>query len=219
MGYPDVATIIADSDVTALTEADSAEQERLRRSSIAAVEEFCQQKFESTGEESTEVLDGPGGRRIYLPKRLSELTALEVKGSSITEADVLLNEDGAWLDVKPDSGWGGNYYERASRAADGIVGLDFTFGYSAVAVTGIWGWQDDEFPPQVTDALRLDMEDTALVDRNKLTPTIRQYRHLGVRDIAQGNMRASIGGAPGLSADAQQLLSGLVWTPPLGVSV
>jgi hypothetical protein len=217
MAYPTAAELVGRSTVAALTEKGAEEQERLWRASVKAVEEFCQQKF--TSRVGTEAVDGPGGRRLYLPRRLALLSQLLISGSSITELDVVLDEDKGWLEVKPTAGWGGNYYERASRAADGITGLDFTFGYGTVAITGTWGWLDSEFPPEVGDAILLDMEATALADKTKLTQTIRGYRHLGIRDISQGNMRASIGGAPGLPDEAISLLSDYVWTPPLGANV
>lgn len=218
MGYPTTEDLVGASTVAALTEADEAEQDRLRRSSIAAVEDFCRQSFDNW--EGAKVVEGSGERQLFLPRRLSSLTALVVARTSLVAADVTLTEDHDALELLPTAGLGANYYERASRAADAQLGYDvdrqFTFGYGTVTITGIWGWDDDEFPDLVFDAIRTDMEDTALVDGNKLTPTIRQYRHMGVRDISQGNMRAAISGAPGLSADAQQLLAGLIWEGPLG---
>lgn len=216
--YPSTVDLVAASSQQALTDLDEAEQDRLRRSSIAAVEDYCRQSFDNwTG---AKVLEGSGGRQLYLPRRLSSLTDLVVARASLRVGDVTLTEDHDALEVAPTAGVGRNYYERAAYAADEALGYDpdfnFTFGYGTVTVTGEWGWADDEFPELVFDAILRDMEDTALVDNNKLTPTIRQYRHMGVRDISQGNMRAAITGAPGLSADAMGLVSGLIWEGPLG---
>lgn len=214
MAYPSIADLVAASSIDELTSADAAEKGRLYRSSISAVEDYCRQSFDHwTG---TKMIDGGTDRQLFLPRRLSSLTGLAVARSVITERDVDLSEDHDEITLKPDAGRGGNYYERCAADADERMGLGFTFGYDTVAVTGVWGWADDEFPQLVFDALLKDMEDTAQVDTNKLTPTIRQYRHMGIRNISQGNMRAQISGAPGLSADSMGLLSGLIWDGPLG---
>jgi hypothetical protein len=221
-GYPTTAELIALSSSPALLALSTTEQDRHRRLSIAAIEEYTHQKF--TSSVGSRIVDGSGSRKLYLPARLSSVDSVVIARSHVTAEDIVLTEERDALEIKTAAGWGGNYYERASRDADARAdryshGNDFTFGYSTVTVTGTWGWTTAEFPDAVRDALVLDMEDTALADTQRLAPTIRAYRHMGVRDISQGNIRATMTGNPGLSDSAITLLGPYVWEGPLGANV
>jgi hypothetical protein len=215
MAYPTAADLVAESNVDELTGLTLPEQEQLWRSSISAVEEFTGQAFLLESGE-TKYIDGPGGRTLFLPKRLDSLTDLSVTGSGLSLDDVYLSEKHDQLIVLPTAGIG-NYYEQALRDLDGNLPLNFRFGVGTVQVTGDWGWS--VVPETVRDAIRIDMEDQALADANALSDTVRSVRALGLRDISQGNLAAGIGLSSGISLRAQRLLAPYVWLGPIGVVV
>jgi hypothetical protein len=216
--YPTYQELVADSTVEALTSLDAAAQESLFLASKAAVEEFCGQTFDYQPA-TTYTLDGAGGTTVYLPRRLEALTDLVVDGSSLSAEDVIIGlPDQDKLSVRSDIGAIGNYYTKTLRQilSDTEPTL-FTYGVESVTITGDWGWAT--FPPPVGIAIRKDMEDQALADSSALNESIRAYRKLGLRDISQGNLRAAVGGAPGLSDEVVRLLMPYVWIGNLGAVV
>lgn len=215
-GYPTCAELVGGSLVAALTSLPVAQQEALYDQSVVAIEEFCGQKFDFQPD-TTYILDGPGSDVLYLPKRLESLTALVVEGSTLAIGDVLLQEPYDRLVVKPSSAFSGNYYTQALRAFEQGLSDTFVYDQENVSVSGDWGWS--VFPSPVRTAIRKDMEDTALADANLLNQTIRAYRKFGMRDISQGNLRASFGFAPGLGDDVVNLLSPYVWIGQVGYVV
>lgn len=216
MAYPSAADLVAESNVAALTGLTVDEQEAIYAASVAAVEEFTGQSF-AADPGATRLINGQGGTRLYLPKRLETITALDVSGSALEVGDVEITEDGSALTVKPSALSGGNYYVQAMRALDDNLPVRFTTGEVNVRVTGDWGWS--VFPQPVRIALRKDMEDTALADSMALNESIRAYRKLGLRDISQGNLRAAVGGAPGLGDEVMRLLTPFIWIGNLGAVI
>lgn len=215
MAYPTLAELVDASSVDALINSSDEDAAVLRRSAINEIELYTNQKFELEAA-ATKLLDGTGGRNLVLPKRLAALTTLTVSGSALTAADVVLNADYSILTVPPLAGING-YYEQAMRELEGHPSFAFTFGSHTVTVTGDWGWAT---PPQdVIDAIRLDMEDQALADANSLSDTVRSYRGLGMLDVAQGNLRATVTGAPSLSARVIRLIAPYIWEGPVGALV
>lgn len=214
-GYPSPAEVVAESSLDALTALAYEDQEALWLSAKLAIEEFCAQTF--TFEEATEkVFDGRGGRTVYLPKRLEVLDSLEVTGSGLDDTMVRISSNNDALHIRADAGLS-NYYVRAMYEIQGSQPLCFTYGTDTITVTGDWGWS--EFPQAVRDSLRLDMEDNALSDTNSLSQTLRAYRKLGLRDVSQGGLSASLGPPSTLSDRVMRLLDGYVWQGAVGVSV
>lgn len=211
-GYPSVGELVADSTLAELLALDFEQQEALWLSAKVAVEEYTGQTFDFEPA-TTKVFDGPGDRRVYLPKRLETLTTLEVAGSSLDAGDVAITPEGDALTVNSDAGIG-NYYERTMSAVWGDGGLSFTRGDATVIVTGDWGWA--EFPDPVRQAMRLDMEEQALADANALSPTVHAVRRLGLGGISQGGLRADLATPPAVSPRVAQLLTPYVWHGPGG---
>jgi hypothetical protein len=211
-GYPTTEELIADSAVTELTSLPEDEQDALREASINAVEEFCNQSF-IWEPNKTYTLDGQGTMTLYLPRRLVNLTALNVPDSSATLSEVVINDlkDRIIL-VKNIANMG--YYQTAISELSGNYALRFTYGQGNIQVTGDWGWET--IPKPVKVAIRKDMEDTALADANGLSQTARAFRKMGLRDVSQGNLRASVSGAYGLSPEVMGLLDRYVWMGPIG---
>lgn len=218
MAYPTSASLVAVSRVEALTTLTVPAQESLYAASKAAIEEFTGQSFDYLPA-TTFTLDGTGGKTVYLPRRLETLTGLIVQGSSLAKEDVVVAlPDRDKLSVRSDLGAIGNYYTRAMRELlNDNEPASFIYGIESVSVTGDWGWLT--FPDPIAVALRKDMEDQALADSSALNESIRAYRKLGLRDISQGNLRAAVGGAPGLSDDVVRLLMPYVWIGNLGAVV
>ena len=207
MAYPTRSQLVADSTLEALVSLTAAQQDILYLAAKFAVEEYTNQDF-SDETAVVKKFDGSGGRRVYLPKRLEAITALSVQGSALAVGDVEIGPDRDVLTVKPDAGYR-TYYERALMAIQDYPGLLFTAGTNTVTVTGNWGWAT--FPQAVRDAMRIDMEDSALGDSSALSQTLRAYWKLGLRDVSQGNLRAAIEGPGALSVRAQTLLQPYIW--------
>jgi hypothetical protein len=211
-GYPTTEDLIADSAVTELTSLPEDEQDALREASINAIEEFCNQSF--TWEPATTYkVDGGGTSVIYLPRRLVSLTAIDVPESSVSLSEVAVNgdKDKLILSIGPASF---GYYQTAIRELSTSYPMRFTFGVGNISITGDWGWE--AVPAPVKVAIRKDMEDTALADANGLSQTARAFRKMGLRDVSQGNLRASVSGAYGLSPEVMSLLDRYVWMGPIG---
>lgn len=215
IGYPPLADVVAGSDVPALTNLPSEEQQELYNSSIVAVEEFCNQTFDYFPA-IDKVLDGTGTDVLYLPQRLETVSELLVEGSGLEIGDVALSEEHDRLYVRA-AATTPSYYTQAIRDIEGNPPLVFVFGTENIAISGDWGWFS--VPANVLRAIRRDMEDTALADQNALSSSIRAFRKLGLRDISQGNLRADIAGAWGLSPEVMVLLTRYVWQGPVGITI
>lgn len=215
MAYPPLVDIVSASGVEALTTLTVSEAQVLYDSSRIAVEEFCGQSFDYE-EGVTYQLDGNGEVALYLPKRLDHMTALVVTGAGLEIGDVTLSPERDRLTVRP-VGLYQNYYTQALRELDDNLPLRFAYGVGNVAILGDWGW--NVVPTPVFEAIRLDMEDTALADANALSQTLRAYRKLGIRDLSQGNLRATVGGSWGLSPEVMSLLRPYVWQGQIGVTI
>lgn len=194
------------SGVQALVDLVAGEREALRLLAISAVEEHCQQAFEPVVE--TRTFDGTGGRVLYLDKRLEVATALSVRGLSVGLVDVDVSEAKVVLRKVV-----GNYAVRAMMDDDADT-RTFPHEPGVVEIAGTWGWTN--CPPNVKLALRLDMEDTALADASALSDTLRLMRASGMRSLSQGNLRAALDVAPGVSAKVMRLLSPFVFVPEVG---
>lgn len=191
-GYPDLATLLAASDLTELTSLDPDVQAGLRASAIGAVEGFCVQSFAEDGtvaDPVERVLDGPGAKKLWLPKRLAELVSLKVDGASIDETDVAIGSAGPIPEGANDhlyldtSAFAATWLTRALRPDEPPL---FAAGVMNVRVSGIWGWKAAEFPVAIEQALRIDMEDQAAAAAHGLGSSIRALRALGAREASQG---------------------------------
>lgn len=213
MAYPTRAQLVTASTVAALTGASATDQDGFYAVAKRAVESFTGQTFDLESD-VTRVVDGAGGTKLDLPKRLATLDALVISGSALDASGVALNDDNSALYVKPISGV--NWVERALIEFDG-GGLAFTPGTGTVTITGDWGWTDAELPQSADSAIgiamRLDMEDQALAKANDLTDTVRAFARAGVEDINQGGIVATIRrpDVP-LSPEAQAVLEPYIWT-------
>jgi hypothetical protein len=217
VAYPSRDDLVAASTVTELTEAEPTKADEYLSLAIQGVEHFTGQSFQSWA--GTQLLDGQGGDTLYLPRRLERLDALLVDGQDFDLTSVQLSPDGARLALARPVG---SYAVRAMR--DGFPyehwndTRTFRSGVGAVSVTGLWGWST--VPPAVTTALLWDMEDQARADTSALAGTVAAYRRLGVTEIVQGNLRATLGGSvPMLSPRATSLLGELIWRGPAGYLV
>lgn len=207
-GYPTTEELVSLSSVTELTGLTADQQDVLRDSTIAAVEEYCGQGFGYTTDE-TVVVDGQGANVLHLPKRLIALDTLLVNNYGMTVSSVVISERRDRLHF---ADWlGMNYYEQAIRE---MTHFRFPIGFGNVAITGSWGWE--EFPEAVRAAIVFDMEDQARADANALSASVAAFRKLGIRSIDQGNLRADIEGSPGLSPRVQATLRPYVWHGTLG---
>jgi hypothetical protein len=216
MAYPTAAELVAESNIPALTELSPEQQEDLYVQSVAAIEEFCGQTFDFVPDAEF-TLSGSGTDVLYLPKRLEVVASLVVEGSALSAADVYLDTSFDRLVVKPNVTGSWNYYEQALYELSDSLPMIFAYDEDNVTILGDWGWS--VFPEVVHIALRKDMEDTALADTNLLSQTIRSYRKFGMRDISQGNLRASFGFAPGLGDDVINMLQPYVWLGQVGYMV
>jgi hypothetical protein len=214
-GYPPVEDVVAGSTVDALTSLPIEEKQALYESSRLAVEEFCRQTF-NYDPGTIRNLDGTGTKALYLPVRLDVLTSMVAGGSGLEVGDVEISESHDRLLVR-SSAFETNYYTQAIRDFEGNLPLAFPYGAGNNSVGGDWGW--GEVPEAVLRAIRRDMEDTALADQNALSHSIRAFRKLGLRDVSQGNLRADIAGAWGLSPEVMLLLVPYVWEGPIGITV
>lgn len=216
--YPTTAELVAASTVSELTGLTEAQQDALRQEAIDVIEGVCHQDFLQEGtkaEPVARVIDGPGARELYLPKRLVELTALEVPGGALTITDVTLSEDHARLHVTPESD-GSTWATRAVAEMTGRTEPVFPDGPGTVTVTGVWGWE--EVPSAIATAIRLDMEDRALANQHALAESVRSSRALGVSGIDQGGLSVQLRARePGVSARVRRVLrtgndgAGYIW--------
>jgi hypothetical protein len=215
MSYPTAAELVNESSVAALTTLDSGDQEVLRQISIAAIETYCGQSFELLTDH-TEVIDGTGGRVLYLPRRLLSVTEFIAEDSALEIDDIRITEDGARIQVNAEL-YTGNYYTRTLRELNDNQPMWFTYGTGTVTITGDWGW--DNCPVAVRRALLRDMEDTALADSNALNESLRAYRKLGLSDVSQGNLRATMTATPTIAEDVAALLQPYIWMGEIGAVV
>lgn len=201
--YPTADELIAASTVTELIELTPDQQEGMRQAAVTAIEAHCNQSFEPVVE--TRIVDGTRKRKLYLPKRLEELTSVSVGGAVLSSVE--LAEDGDFIELPPGVGLG--YYEQTLREVSG----ERWYGFDGqLSITGTWGWT--LVPDPVKTALRLDMEEQALADTHELSSTITSYRKLGVASISQGNLRMQLGDEIMLSPRVQRQLARYVWAPP-----
>jgi hypothetical protein len=222
-GYPSAPEIVADSSIDELTSLTEAEQDALWRSAIGEIEEYTGQRFNSVTE--TRLVDGQGGRELYLPARLEAITAIAFPGneaawrlsgwvSGLTFADVLLDPEFDKLVVKSSAGLG-YYSQTLLQLQPGNGRMEFPYGQDSVEIAGTWGWSS--FPPAVRDAIRLDMEDQAIADSHQLSSNIRAYRKLGIKNMSQSGLAVAVAlGQPGLSPQVMRLLEPYRWQPALG---
>lgn len=205
--YPTAADLVAESSVQDLKDADPAEQEAYREAAIGAIEDFCGQRFVTTGPE-TRTYDGQGGRRFFLPDRLARLDAVAVQGTAMAVNLVTLAADGRELTVNPNLS--PSWVVRAE--SDWDTPPSFLGGLGNVTVTGLFGWTT--VPGPVRQALRIDMEDQALADNSELGPSIRALAALGVKQASEGPRSWTIRSAPNLSGQVRRLLKPFVWVGP-----
>lgn len=206
VGYPSAEDFVAMSSVDDLTNLTLEQADGLRSSSIAAIEDYCGQTFGGT-EVATKLVRAAGSSLLYLPARLESVDAIAVEGVSQTLSDVVLADEHDRLHLPAVVG--GNYYERTLRELAGEPSPRSWHG--EVAVTGTWGWPT--VPENIITAIRFDMEEQAVAEKNGLAPTIMAMRKLGVRDVSQGNLRMTIGDEVVLSGRVVRLLNapGLLW--------
>lgn len=212
-GYPTTAELVAGSADASLLALDSAQQDALRIAAISAVERYTGQSFAVWI--GLRTFDGDGSRVIYLPQRLAELDTLVVARSALTAGDVVLSDDHDRLHTRADLGLL-NYYERALWDLSDDPDR-FTNGPGTVQITGSWGWKPDEYPPSITTALRLDMEDNASGDNgNEFAARMRVYQQLGIKSASQGDVRfdfANAGDYPPVvvSDRVKAILDNYIW--------
>lgn len=213
MAYPAVADLVEASEVDELAQATAAKQLGYFNVAKRLVERLCNQTFDLE-EDVTRTVDGNGGRRLSLPKRLVALSALSVPGSSIEAADVAVSASGDELTVGIGGMSGSTWVERAMLDAP----LIFPTGPSMIEITGDWGWTDDEMAPTAESpvgiAIRLDMEDQALVDAHGLRSSVRAAGRMGVSMIQEGPLNARVERPDELlSAEAVAVLEPYIWQP------
>ncbi len=218
MAYPSTADLVAASTVAELTGLEGAQQDALRQEAIDAIEGACRQSFlqEGSKEEPVQrIADGSGSRALYLPKRLIELTELLVPDGGLTASNIVLSEAGDRLHIPAESD-GSSWATRVIAEATGRTDPVFPDGYGAVAVTGVWGWE--EVPSAIVTAIRYDMEDRALANQHALAESVRSTRALGVSGIDQGGLSVQLRARePGVSARVRRVLrtgndgAGYIW--------
>lgn len=213
MAYPAAAALQDASEVDALKQLSDADLDDVYSTAIASIEDFCGQKF--TEVVATRIVDGGGGRTLALPQRLASITTLSVSGSSLQASDVSFNERHSELSVLASAG-GGNWVEQVLREDQRPL---FTAGVGTVTIDGVWGWSDAELPAAdlstpIARALRLDMEDQALLRSGPLAETARTMSRSRSDLLIEGPLRLSISQSiiP-LSAEVQSILSDFVWQP------
>lgn len=217
MAYPTVEQLVAVSEVEPLQQASPEQQDAWFMLAKRAVESFCGQSFEA--EDATRVLPGTGDRRLPLDRRLAAITGLSIVGfeleSSLDLSDVALTDSHDALYVTPDAASGGTWATKVLREGRPPV---FPAGEGTVSITGTWGWlasemADNETSP-VAIAMRLDMEDAALARKHGLADTVRAQSKLGLVNVNEGGVNATLSSSSLLlSADAQTLLADYVWQP------
>lgn len=203
-GYPDLASLLALTSSTALAALTTEQQEAIRIASIATVERYCRQAFVEQGTAEDPALlrvDGNGGARLWLPRRLKQLVAIDVEGSAITTSEVRLTAEGDRLTLI--SGAPVGYYETAMAVVSGSADrTTWPIGSDNIELGGVWGWSEDEFPAGVALSIALDMSASAELDADRLTSTVETARALGVSQISQGSLSIAFAQAGG-SINAQ----------------
>lgn len=212
-GYPSREALIAASTVTELTDdLTEAQQDALREEAIDDIERFTGQQFVADTDDI--VLDGSGGRELYLPKRIDTLTGITVEGTSLDLTDVTVSADGKRLYFAAISD---NYAVQAMRDS-AYDSRTFRRGAGTVILEGTFGWAS--VPSDVVTAIRWEMEDRARAEATGLAGSVAAFRRLGMTEIAQGNLRGSLATrAPALSPRTMDRLRDYVWTGPSGYVV
>jgi hypothetical protein len=210
MGYPTTAALVDGSDIPALTDLDSDQQDALRASGIAAVEGFCRQSFQ-TAQEDTITLDGNDLQTLYLPRRLQEFSVVTFNDTDVEADAFALNMSHNRLSMRELGSWG-TWADKAMADFDGAPRTEFPIGNSNIAITGVWGWTDAEYDAElgaVTVALRWDMEDQARAEASKLTQLVQTARSQGLATISQGGLSADLSRrAPTISPRVKRVLAG-----------
>lgn len=213
MAYPTAEALQAASENPALQGLSDGELADVYAVGIKSVEDYCGQQF--IAESATRVLDGGGGKTVPLDRRLSSLTSLVVAGSSLQDTDVHLNDRHSELTVNVEAE-GGNWVEQVLR--EDLRPL-FTAGPGTVTIEGVWGWSDTELDPDDVDnpiarALRIDMEDNALLRTSPLAEVPRRMAKMRSDRLTEGPLTVltSQSIVP-LSGDVQALLADYVWQP------
>jgi hypothetical protein len=209
MAYPTTAELVAASNVAELTDLTEPQQDALRVVAIHNIERYAGQKFEPFA--GTMKLDGSGGGELWPERRVEELTAISVTGTAIDLTDVVVSPDGDRLFLAPLST---DYAVQAMRE-EAYDSRTFRAGAGTVVVTGTFGWS--EVPAPVIQAIRIEMEEQAQADASAIAGPVASWRRLGLRDISQGNLRASLGDPSLISPRAAALLQpDYVWQGPAG---
>lgn len=213
MAYPAAAALQDASEVDALRQLSDADLADVYQLAIKSVERFCGQKF--IAEAGVRTFDGGGGRTLALPQRLATLTTLTVSGSSLLASDVALNERHSELAVL-STATGGNWVEQVLREDQRPL---FTAGVGTITIDGIWGWSDAELPANdlstpIAQAVRMDMEDQALLRSGPLAETTRTMAKARTDLVIEGPLRLSMKESiVPLSSEVQTLLDDFVWQP------
>lgn len=207
MAYPTRQELVDASTVEELTNLTEAQQDGLYAAAIQAVESYTGQSFDDPFEGILPV-DGTGARELWTPRRLEELTGIDIKGTILSPADVVVDLDGRRIYFVYDAIW--SNYALMARFPGEPRGR-WPVGIGTVLVEGVWGWTD--CPASVHTALRLDMEDQARIDVSGLAGTVGNYRALGLAAISQGNLNATLTpiDPPRLSARVKDHLASFVW--------
>lgn len=189
--YPDLDTLLAASVSDELLGLEREAQESLYAQAIAAIERHCRQRFTSEGDGSegpvTRYFDGTGSSTLYFDRRLSSLDSLTMNGSALDPA--AYNFGPARNRLSWQAAAVGTWADRAVAEIEfGRRPTLFEAGQENIAVTGVWGWTDEEFPAEVGTALGLCLEDFAVVEANALRATIDSARMQGVGSISQGTL-------------------------------
>jgi hypothetical protein len=218
MAYPAASALQDASELPALKGLSDGELDDVYQLGIASIEDFCGQSF--VEEEEIRVLDGGGGKTVALDKRLAELTTLTVAGSSLQTTDVHLNDRHSELMVNVEAS-GGNWVERTLREDMRPM---FSAGPGTVTIDGIWGWLDTELDPmdlsnKIARALRLDMEDQALLITGPLAEVPRRMAKMRSERLSEGPLTVTTSQSiVPLSSGVQALLSDYVWQPAARVA-
>jgi hypothetical protein len=219
MAYPSTAELVSGSTVTELTGLTTEQKDALRTEAITAVEFYCRQSFTAEGTEEdpvTLLVDGGGGRELWLPRRLATIDSLSVSTGAFGADDVTLNASHDRLHLG-DAAGPSTWATRAIVAAMGTTRSVFPAGAGTVEVTGVWGWAEDEYPGEITTALRFHMEDRALADAHALADSVRSARGLGLSGLSQGSLTADLSrGEPLISTRVRRLLQRHRWSGPTG---
>jgi hypothetical protein len=207
--YPTATELAEDSEI--LAGVTGPKLEALRRLAIRKVERFTGQTFEPSTEDV--VMDGTGGPSIYPPKRVEVLAGILVKGTDMDLTDVSLLDGGKRIVLAPMNL---GYAVQAMRE-HAYDTRTFRSGEGTIVLSGTFGWTTP--PPELADALTGEMENEHLAKGSALAPTVAAYRRLGLTDISQGNLRATIGDPSLVRAETALLLADLVWLGPGGYLV